>query len=190
LRGPIIDLVRCVDAEWSFPFPQRLQKLAGSLHPHSELSGFGEVFRVKGDDDASALRGHFQDTLVVGIAQNRPAPRHSGKQPGNVKEKSEKIVQLRLVYPATMGTKSLGSHSLASGGMSTALSDILIWSWAVLDHWQVLMTGGFITAILSGIQYRREQSIPWKMARRIMAGFLLVAFFLAWRDQHEKVKGR
>jgi len=74
--------------------------------------------------------------------------------------------------------------------MSTALSDILIWSWAVLDHWQVLMTGGFITAILSGIQYRREQSIPWKMARRIMAGFLLVAFFLAWRDQHEKVKGR
>jgi len=70
--------------------------------------------------------------------------------------------------------------------MGKVASECLFWAWSVACHWQTLVTGGIITAILTAIQYKKQRSIPWTAARRIMAAFLFVAFFLAWRDQYER----
>lgn len=68
------------------------------------------------------------------------------------------------------------------------LSDFWNWCWAVLDHWQVLVTGGFITAILAMIQAKTGKDFPWSGTKWIFLVFLVAAFFLAWRDQYLKSK--
>jgi hypothetical protein len=70
------------------------------------------------------------------------------------------------------------------------LSEILVFVWAVLSHWQSYVTGGAVT----GIVYFIERVTDWKMPKWafivVFGGvFLLVSFFLAWQEQyHEALK--
>ena len=70
------------------------------------------------------------------------------------------------------------------------LSDFWSWCWAVLNHWQVLVTGGAVTAIISVIQARRGKGFPWSVTRWILFLFLITAFFLTWRDQYTRARPR
>src|SRR5208337_757314 len=66
------------------------------------------------------------------------------------------------------------------------LSNISAFIWAVLSHWQSYLTGGVVTAVIGLI----ERFSNWKMPRKwyailFVGVFLLVSFFLAWRDQYQ-----
>jgi hypothetical protein len=65
-------------------------------------------------------------------------------------------------------------------------NEVLEWLWAWLRQWQVLVTGGTITAILAVIQYYREKSISWHLTKWVLLFFVLAAFFLAWREERHK----
>lgn len=66
------------------------------------------------------------------------------------------------------------------------LSDFVDWLWAVLNQWQVLVTGGMITAMFAVVQAYREKSFSWSVNKRILLGFLVLALFLAWREQRRR----
>ena len=60
---------------------------------------------------------------------------------------------------------------------------------AVFSHWQAYVTGGGITAILQVWERLTGKSLSKRTyAILVMVGFLLVAFFLAWRDQHQALQ--
>jgi hypothetical protein len=64
-------------------------------------------------------------------------------------------------------------------------SDVMRFVTAVFSHWQAYVTGGGITAILAVIERLSSWRLPKKYyAVLITAGFLSVATFLAWRDEH------
>lgn len=67
------------------------------------------------------------------------------------------------------------------------LSDLSRWFFALLDKWQVLVTGGIITAALVGIQYWRGKNFSWRFYKWVLLLFVGVALFLAWRDQYHQV---
>jgi hypothetical protein len=71
--------------------------------------------------------------------------------------------------------------------MGAITMEFLTWFLAVGHQWVELVTGGFVTAFLTFLQYKKQKSISWTFARRVFAVFLFVAFFLAWRDQYEAV---
>ena len=65
------------------------------------------------------------------------------------------------------------------------LSEIGQFLWSVFTHWQAYVTGGGITAIIAVF----ERLTSWRLSRRnykllVTIGFLSVAVFLAWRDEH------
>src|ERR1039458_3688116 len=67
------------------------------------------------------------------------------------------------------------------------MSEIITFLMAVLSHWQGYVTGGVVT----GLIYTIERLTNWKMSRRMFAVlflgvFLLVSFFLAWRDRYRE----
>jgi hypothetical protein len=67
------------------------------------------------------------------------------------------------------------------------MSEIITFVLAVPSHWQGYVTGGIVT----GLIYTFERLTDWKMSRRMFAAlslgvFLLVSFFLAWRDQYRE----
>jgi len=72
--------------------------------------------------------------------------------------------------------------------MGKVVRECLTWALAVGHHWETLVTGGVVTALLTALQYKKQKSIPWTLARRVFAVFLFVAFFLAWRAQYESVQ--
>src|SRR5579863_9726932 len=72
--------------------------------------------------------------------------------------------------------------------MARWVNECLAWVLAVGHHWETLVTGGIVTALLTTLQYKKQKSIPWTLARRVFAGFLFIAFFLAWRDQYERAE--
>ena len=63
------------------------------------------------------------------------------------------------------------------------VSDFSSFVWAVFSHWVALVTGGVITALLLVWERRRQKNIPTKVYWLIIAFFVLLSFFLAWRDQ-------
>jgi hypothetical protein len=65
------------------------------------------------------------------------------------------------------------------------LTEIFVFLRAVVSHWQGLVTGGIITALVSLI----ERLTPWRLSTRafvglFLGGYLIVAFFGTWRDQY------
>jgi hypothetical protein len=62
------------------------------------------------------------------------------------------------------------------------------WVWAVLQQWGVLLTGGIIMALLTGVQWWQEKTFPWSVNKWILILFLFAAFFMAWREQYRKAK--
>jgi hypothetical protein len=68
------------------------------------------------------------------------------------------------------------------------VSKILIFIWAVVSHWQ-----SYVTGVVTGIIFFIERVTNWKMPRSAFAAifggvFLLVSFFLAWKDQYEEAQ--
>src|SRR6266850_1089101 len=69
------------------------------------------------------------------------------------------------------------------------LRDIWDWIRAVVKQWQLLTTGGLVTAVIVAIQYARESSISWTYAKWVLAFFVVSAFFKAWRaERHLRLK--
>jgi len=65
--------------------------------------------------------------------------------------------------------------------------EILRFVLAVVSHWQSYVTGGVVTGFIAII----ERLTDWKLSKRMFAVvflgvFLLVSFFLAWRDQYRE----
>jgi hypothetical protein len=66
-------------------------------------------------------------------------------------------------------------------------NELVIFCVAVVSHWQAYVTGGAVTGIIGVV----ERLTDWKMPKRAYAAvflgiFLLVSFFLAWRDQYHE----
>jgi hypothetical protein len=69
------------------------------------------------------------------------------------------------------------------------MSEIGLFLWAVLAHWQSYVTGGFITAVLGIYERKTDKTIPWRLYVAIFlvtAG--LVAMFYAWHDEHHNAQ--
>lgn len=64
------------------------------------------------------------------------------------------------------------------------MSDILLFIWAVLGHWQAWLTGGLVIAVFTVVERYREKAFSWKVFAWFPAAFLLVAFYLTWHDEH------
>ncbi len=69
------------------------------------------------------------------------------------------------------------------------LSKVLIFVLAVVSHWQSYVTGGVVTGIVAFA----ERVFDWKMPKwafiAVFGGvFLLVSFFLAWKDEYDQAQ--
>jgi hypothetical protein len=64
-----------------------------------------------------------------------------------------------------------------------SVREMTVWLWTVLNHWQVLLTGGIVTAFLTIVQARRQKAFSWSFNRRLFGGFLLCAMFLSWQEE-------
>jgi hypothetical protein len=69
------------------------------------------------------------------------------------------------------------------------LSEVIIFVVAVVSHWQSYVTGGAVAGIVIFV----ERVFDWKMPKwafvAVFGGvFLLVSFFLAWRDQYHEAQ--
>jgi hypothetical protein len=67
------------------------------------------------------------------------------------------------------------------------LKDIGVFVWAVLGTWQAYMTGGIVIALLGVYERVTKKTISLRTFIIGVFAFLLVAFFLAWRDQYHGV---
>jgi len=65
------------------------------------------------------------------------------------------------------------------------MSEILQFIVSVLHHWQVLLTGGIVIAALTIYERYKKKALRWQTYFRLIVGFLIVAMFLAWRDEHQ-----
>jgi hypothetical protein len=64
------------------------------------------------------------------------------------------------------------------------LSDFLQFVWAIVSHWQVLVTGGVVTAFVSVYEHRSGEALSWHVYRWVLVVFVIIAVFLAWREEH------
>src|SRR5438477_7842033 len=55
---------------------------------------------------------------------------------------------------------------------------------AVGGHWGSLLTGGVLIATIWLYEHRRGEAMSWRFAALLAALALVVAVFLAWRDQY------
>jgi cell division protein FtsB len=68
------------------------------------------------------------------------------------------------------------------------MAEVLQFIWAVLSHWQAYVTGGVLTAVITAIERWRGKPFSWRFFAWFLGIFLLVAFFLAWRDEHSALR--
>jgi hypothetical protein len=64
------------------------------------------------------------------------------------------------------------------------LHDIGSYLWAVCAHWQALVTGGFVVALMNLYERWKRKDIPFRQYLVVVFVFLQVAFFMTWRDEH------
>src|SRR6266481_696 len=64
------------------------------------------------------------------------------------------------------------------------LEDIARFIWAVMSMWQAYMTGGIVIASLGIYERITNKTISLRTFIIGVAAFLLVAFFMVWRDQY------
>src|ERR1039458_4426709 len=68
-------------------------------------------------------------------------------------------------------------------------SEIVIFVLAVVSHWQGYVTGGAITGLVALVERLFDWTMPkWAYGVLYLGVFLLVSFFLAWRDQYHEVQ--
>lgn len=77
---------------------------------------------------------------------------------------------------------------MASGHYPSLVADLWDFARAVLRHWIAGVTGGIIAAALSlaGIFH----PLPKNIIAAVLIGYVLVAAFYAWREEHKKAKGK
>jgi len=63
------------------------------------------------------------------------------------------------------------------------LADLAKFVWVVLSHWQAYMTGGIAAAALFAYERLKAKVVSARVIRVGIVTFLVVAFFLTWRDQ-------
>src|SRR5207249_3314935 len=63
------------------------------------------------------------------------------------------------------------------------MATFIDWLWDVLNHWQVLVSGGIITAVLTAAQARIQHSFSWFFTKWVFSIFLIIALFQSWRDK-------
>jgi hypothetical protein len=64
-------------------------------------------------------------------------------------------------------------------------SDIIVFAIAVVSHWQGYVTGGAVTGLVALVERLSGWTMPKKVYAALYVGvFLLVSFFLAWREQY------
>lgn len=64
-------------------------------------------------------------------------------------------------------------------------SDFVVFCIAVVSHWQSYATGGVVTGVISVVERLCDRKMPkWAYAAIFLGAFLLVSFFLAWRDEY------
>ena len=64
------------------------------------------------------------------------------------------------------------------------MSDVLQFVWAVLSRWQAYITGGVVTALITIVEKKRGKAFSWRVFVWFLAVYLVVAFYLAWHDEH------
>jgi hypothetical protein len=64
------------------------------------------------------------------------------------------------------------------------------WLWAVMNHWEVFVTGGIITAILEA--WNRLGPAQYEFPRKwyvvLVLLYIFFAAFLAWRDEYVRAQ--
>jgi hypothetical protein len=64
-------------------------------------------------------------------------------------------------------------------------SDIIVFAIAVVSHWQGYVTGGAVTGLVALVERLSGWTMPKKFYAALYVGvFLVVSFFLAWREQY------
>lgn len=65
------------------------------------------------------------------------------------------------------------------------LSDVGVFLVAVISHWQSYITGGAVTALIYIFERLTDWKMPkWAFAAVFLGVFLLVSFFLVWKEQY------
>jgi hypothetical protein len=67
--------------------------------------------------------------------------------------------------------------------MGNWFHDAGLFLFAVLAHWQALLTGGFVIAAV-GLYERKKRTLPWEAYAFIATMFGLYSVFAAWQDEH------
>jgi hypothetical protein len=68
-------------------------------------------------------------------------------------------------------------------------SEIVEFIIAVISHWQAYVTGGAITGLVALVERLSGWTMPKRAYAVLYVGvFLLVSFFLAWRDQYHEAQ--
>jgi hypothetical protein len=70
-------------------------------------------------------------------------------------------------------------------GMDTIL-DIKDFILAIVKHWYLLVSGGFVVFIIDLYQRFKGKSIPWRSYLIMLLMCLIVASFLVWRDERNE----
>ena len=65
------------------------------------------------------------------------------------------------------------------------LFDLFRYITAVFGYWEVYVTGGLITAIITVFERWRGKNLSWRAYAQLIAAFLVIAMFLVWRDERQ-----
>jgi hypothetical protein len=69
--------------------------------------------------------------------------------------------------------------------MSSFFKELGEFLWAVITNWAGYTTGGLIVALLWLWSTLRQVPISRKVGMAVSVGFLFIAFFTAWQEQHQ-----
>jgi Na+/melibiose symporter-like transporter len=66
-------------------------------------------------------------------------------------------------------------------------SELFLFIYSTLSHWQALVSGGVITALIAVFERLSGYHLKKKTYMGLFVGvFLLVAFFMSWREERER----
>src|SRR5438128_615387 len=72
--------------------------------------------------------------------------------------------------------------------MANLFGDNAQFIWTVLSHWQAYMTGGIVMAAMFVYERLTQKTVSVRVVIGGIIAFLLVAFFMAWRDQNKQLE--
>jgi hypothetical protein len=68
--------------------------------------------------------------------------------------------------------------------MANWLHELGLFIFAVLTHWQSLVTGGIVIAAVNIYERKKKTTLPWQSYAFILGAFCLYSIFAAWQDEH------